>query len=171
MRTTLGVLTGVLMLLAGSTGTALAASSSQSPNQVLFVAARVEDPTAWVLAHGAINGIGTLAAESADYRQESDSFVETDRVVVGAGTLHVTVHGTFSTWPFTLDPLTCTQWGGLTGTWTLDSGEGPFAGATGSGTFGGHFFTYAAHSRGGCDESAIKGFSIGPLIGTVSLPA
>ncbi|HMC08285.1 MAG TPA: hypothetical protein VKL22_03050, partial [Actinomycetota bacterium] len=155
---------------AGTGGTALAASPSRSPNQIFFVAARVEDPTAGVFALGAINGIGTLTAESADFHQESDSFVETDRVVVGGGTLHVTVHGRFSAWPFTLDPVTCTRWGGLTGTWTLDSGEGPFAGATGSGTFGGHFFTYAAHMPGGCDESAIKGFSVGPLIGTVNLP-
>ncbi len=123
-----------------------------------------------VFAQGVVHGLGTLTAESADFHQETDSYDETDQLAVGSGTLLVVVHGSFSTWPFTLDPASCTQRGTLGGTWTVTSAAGTLAGTTGYGTFTGVFLTYAAPTSTGCDETAIKGYVFGPMVGTLNLP-
>jgi hypothetical protein len=47
-------------------------------------------------------------------------------------------------------------------------GDGDFAGASGEGTFSGRFFIYAARGAGGCDETALKGFLAGPMVGNVT---
>jgi hypothetical protein len=139
-------------------------------NQRFVIAGTVEDPTAFVVAYGLVHGLGTLTAESADFHQETDSYDETDLLAVGSGSLHVAVHGSFNTWPFTFDPATCTQHGTVKGTWTVESGAGSLAGATGGGTLSGVFLTYAPRTAGGCDETAIKGFVFGPMVGALDLP-
>jgi hypothetical protein len=152
----------LLVLLLGLTGTAPAAATG-SASQRFTAAGRVEAPSIMVTGHGPINGIGTLTAESVEFHQADDSYRETDLAVVGQGQFTLSVRGRFSVWPFTLDALTCTRHGTLGGTWTLA------AGATGGGTFSGRFLTYSARGPAGCDESAIKGFVSGQLVGTVHL--
>jgi hypothetical protein len=139
-------------------------------NQRFVIAGTVDNPTARVFADGVVHGPGTLTAESADFHQDTDSYDETDLLAVGSGSLQVVVHGSFNTWPFTLDPATCTQHGTVRGTWTIASGGGSLAGATGGGTLSGVFFTYAARTAAGCDETAIKGFVFGPMVGDLHLP-
>jgi hypothetical protein len=139
-------------------------------SQRFVIAGSVDNPTALLFADGPVHGLGTLTAESADFHQETGSYVETDLLAVGSGSLHVTIHGAFNTWPFTLDPATCTQHGTVHGTWTVTSGAGSFAGATGGGTLSGIFLTYAAGTAAGCDETAIKGFVFGPMVGGLDLP-
>jgi hypothetical protein len=111
-----------------------------------------------------------LTAESADFHQETDSYDETDLLAVGSGSLQVVIHGSFNTWPFTLDPASCSQHGTVKGTWTTASGAGSLAGATGGGTLSGVFLTYAGRTAAGCDETAIKGFVFGPMVGALQLP-
>jgi hypothetical protein len=130
---------------------------------------RVEAPALSLLAGGVINGAGSLTAEAVDYRPADRTYRETDLAVIGGGSLTLAVEGRFDTWPFTLDPRTCTRRGGLTGTWTVTRGGGAFAGATGAGRFSGRFLTYAARTPAGCDETAIKGFVGGPMTGLVTL--
>jgi hypothetical protein len=147
-----------------------AGAAQAHPNQSFLIAGTVENPTAQVFASGMVEGQGTLTAESADFHQETDSYVETDLLAVGSGSLQVVIHGAFNTWPFTLDPRTCTQHGTITGTWTIASGAGSLAGATGGGTESGVFLTYAPRTAAGCDETAIKGFVFGPMVGTLDHP-
>lgn len=151
-------------LLCGATG----AAHASGDNQRFFIAGRVEEPTARLLAAGVLNGAGTLTAESVEFQQADSSYRETDLAVVGAGTLELSINGRFSTWPFTLDPGSCTQRGTLSGTWTVAAARGDLTGTTGHGTFTGRFLTYAARGPAGCDESAIKGFVAGPMTGTLS---
>jgi len=139
-------------------------------NQWFMVFARVDDPRATLVAFGHINGVGTLTAESASFDEPTRSYEEMDTIAVGSGMLTVSVHGSFSRWPFTLEPPSCTQHGSLTGTWTITHGGGAFAGATGGGTLSGVFFTYGPRTAGGCDESAVKGRAVGPMSGRVDLP-
>ncbi|HEX4721202.1 MAG TPA: hypothetical protein VH333_01710 [Pseudonocardiaceae bacterium] len=152
----------VLLLLLTGGGVA---DARPSTSQRIFVVGRVEDPTATITASGMITGTGTLTAESVDFDQATDSYVETDLAAVGGGTLTVLVHGAFDTWPFTLDPRTCTRSGRITGTWTVTGTGGDLAGVAGGGTLAGHFLTYAAHGHGGCDVNDIKGFVAGPMTG------
>ena len=147
-----------------------AAADEAHQNQRFLIAGTVDNPTAHVFAVGVVHGLGTLTAESADFHQETDSYDETDLLAVGSGSLQVVVHGSFNTWPFTLDPATCTQHGTVKGTWTIASGAGSLAGATGGGTLSGIFLTYAARTAAGCDEMALKGFVVGPMSGTLHLP-
>jgi hypothetical protein len=147
-----------------------AAADEAHQNQRFVIAGTVENPTALVVAYGPVHGLGTLTAESADFHQETDSYDETDLLAVGSGSLQVVVHGSFNTWPFTLDPATCTQHGTVKGTWTIASGAGSLAGATGGGTLSGIFLTYAARTAAGCDETALKGFVVGPMSGALHLP-
>jgi hypothetical protein len=129
---------------------------------------RVEAPSLSLLADGVINGAGSLTAETVDYRPADRTYRETDLAVIGGGSLTLAVEGRFDTWPFSLDPRTCTRHGGLTGTWTVIRGAGAFAGATGTGRFSGRFLTYAARTPAGCDETAIKGFVSGVMTGSVA---
>lgn len=147
-----------------------AGAAEAHPNQSFLIAGTVQDPTAQVFASGVVEGRGTLTAESADFHQQTNSYDETDLLAVGAGSLQVVIHGAFNTWPFTLDARTCRQHGTITGTWTIASGAGSLAGATGGGTLSGVFFTYAPHTAAGCDETAIKGFVFGPMVGTLDHP-
>ncbi len=164
MKRVMGILFVQLLMLLGN-----GAAWAVPPDNVRFlVTGRVEDPSATIIASGAISGIGTLTAESVDYRQADNTYHETDLAAVGGGTLTMSVDGRFDVWPFTLDPRTCTQRGTLTGVWTVTAGGGDFAGATGSGTFSGRFLTYANRTPGGCDEQALKGFLAGPMVGNVS---
>ncbi|MEA2567505.1 MAG: hypothetical protein QOD49_2682 [Actinomycetota bacterium] len=147
-----------------------AAADEARQNQRFLIAGTVESPTALVVAEGLVHGLGTLTAESADFHQDTDSYDETDLLAVGSGSLQVVVHGSFNTWPFTLDPASCSQHGTLKGTWTIASGAGSLAGATGGGTLSGVFLTYAGRTAAGCDETAIKGFVFGPMVGALQLP-
>lgn len=162
-----GVLLVALGLLLGKGG----AWGTPRDNVLFLVAGRLENPSAAIVAVGAINGKGTLTAESVDYRQANNTYQETDLVVVGGGTLTLSVHGSFDIWPFTVDHRTCTRRGTLSGTWTVTHGGGSFAGAVGGGTFSGHFLVYTNRTPGGCNETALKGFLAGPMVGTVDLPA
>lgn len=164
MRNAVAVLPVVLVLLLAGGGVA---DAQPAAGQRIFVVGRVEDPTATITAHGVVNGIGTLTAESVDFNQADKSYVETDLATVGDGTLTVVVHGAFDTWPFTLDPATCTRLGRITGTWTITNAGGDLAGATGGGTLSGRFFTYATRGPTGCNVNEIKGVVAGPMVGNV----
>jgi hypothetical protein len=157
-----------LVALVGLGIPARAAGAHQ--NQRFVIAGTVDNPTAQVFADGVVDGLGTLTAESADFHQETRSYDETDLLAVGSGSLQVAIHGSFTPWPFTLDPATCTQHGTVSGTWTIASGAGSLAGATGGGTLSGVFLTYAGRTAAGCDETAIKGFVFGPMVGALHLP-
>jgi hypothetical protein len=147
-----------------------AGAAEAHPNQSFLIAGTVPDPTAQVFASGVVEGRGTLTEESADFHQETNSYDETDLLAVGSGSLQVVIHGAFNKWPFTLDARTCTQHGTITGTWTIASGAGSLAGATGGGTLSGVFFTDAPRTAAGCDETSIKGFVFGPMVGTLDHP-
>ena len=142
-------------------------ASTAEPVKILAVG-RVEDPSITIAATGAITGIGSLTAESVDYREADRTYHETDRAALGSGDLLLSVDGAFDVWPFTLDPRTCTRHGSVTGTWTITAGTGAHAGVTGTGTLSGRFLTYAARGPAGCDEAAIKGFVAGSMVGAVS---
>ena len=154
----------VLALLVADGGIA---NARPADNERVFVVGRVEDPTATIVAHGVVTGTGTLTAESVDFDQADKSYVETDLATVGGGTLTVLVHGRFDTWPFTLDPRTCTRSGRITGTWTVTGAGGDLAGATGGGTLAGRFRTFATRDRNGCDVNDIKGVVAGPMVGNL----
>ena len=128
---------------------------------------RVEAPALTLLASGVINGVGSLTAETVHYRQADRTYRETDLAVIGDGSLTLSINGAFDTCPFTLDPRTCTQHGGLAGTWRVTGSGGALTGTTGKGTFSGRFRTYADRGPAGCDQAAIKGFVIGPMTGTL----
>jgi len=166
MRSAMAVLPVVLALLLAGGGIADARPAN---DQFIFVVGRVEDPTATIVANGVVTGTGTLTAESVDFNQPDKSYVETDLAAVDEGTLTVVVHGRFDTWPFTLDPRTCTRSGRITGTWTVVGAGGHLAGAAGGGTLSGRFFTYATRDRNGCDVNEIKGVVAGPMVGDLRL--
>lgn len=147
--------------------TLAAAQPRPAHHQHFLLFGRVEAPSLTLVAHGVINGIGTLAAETVVYQQADRTYRETDLAVIGDGRLTLSITGAFSTWPFTLDPRTCTQHGRLAGKWSITSGDRAFVGATGGGTFSGHFFTYARRGTAGCDEAVIKGFVYGPMNGSL----
>jgi hypothetical protein len=146
-----------------------AGSASPAGTVRFLVAGRVEDPSATVVASGAITGIGSLTAESVDFRPSDNTYRETDLLAIGGGTLTVSIDGAFDVWPFTLDPRTCTQRGTLAGTWIVTAGGGDLTGTTGDGTFSGRFFTYAPRGPAGCDDTTIKGFILGPMVGDLNL--
>ena len=146
-----------------------AGAAEAHDNQRFVIAGTVDSPTALVFADGVVHGLGTLTAESADFHPQTNSYDETDLLAIGSGSLQVVIHGSFNTWPFTLDPATCTQHGTVNGTWIVASGSGSLAGATGGGTLSGLFLTFAARTAAGCDETAIKGFVFGPMVGTLHL--
>lgn len=167
MKKFLGILLVQVVVLLGSGGSALARAAD---NQRFLIAGRVEDPSAAIAGSGVISGVGSLTAESVDFRPADNTYHETDVAAIGGGTLTMSIEGRFDVWPFTLDPRSCTQRGTLTGTWTVTAGSGDFVGATGDGTFSGRFFTYARRGPAGCDEKTLKGFVVGPMVGNVSLP-
>ncbi|HSV66043.1 MAG TPA: hypothetical protein VLJ59_09100 [Mycobacteriales bacterium] len=167
MTQLVSVLLAQLLVLLGGGGVAVAAPAG---NQRFFAVGRVEDPALTIVASGVIAGVGSLTAESVELRPVDLTYHETDRVGIGGGTLTVSVDGRFDVWPFTLDPRSCTRQGSLAGTWTIAASGGDFAGATGGGTFSGHFITYAARGPGGCDEAAIKGVVAGRMVGAMTLP-
>lgn len=166
MKQLAGMLLVQLGLLLAGGG---AASASPADNVRFLVAGRVEDPSATVVASGVITGIGSLTAESVDFRPSDNTYRETDLIAVGGGTLTVSIDGAFDMWPFTLDPRTCTQRGRLAGTWIVTAGGGDLAGATGDGIFSGRFLTYAPRGPAGCDTTTIKGFLLGPMVGDLKL--
>jgi hypothetical protein len=97
-------------------------------------------------------------------------FLDTDELrdhLVAARVCASPYVGAFDTWPFTLDPRTCTQHGGLAGTWKVVGAGGALTGTTGEGTFSGRFLTYADRGTAGWDEAAIKGFVVGPMTGAL----
>lgn len=156
---------GLLLVLPLTVGTA---QTSPAHHQHFLLFGRVEAPSLTLVADGVINGIGTLAAESVEYQPADLTYRETDLAIVGEGRLTLSITGAFSTWPFTLDPRTCTQHGRLAGRWRITSGGGAFAGATGGGTFSGRFLTSAQRGTTGCDEAMIKGFVSGPMNGSLA---
>ena len=164
MKKVIGILLVPLAVLLGIDGSAAATGTG---NQRFFVAGRVEDPGATITGSGVITGVGSLTAQSVEFRPADNTYSETDIVAIGGGSLTVSIDGRFSVWPFTVDPRSCTQRGTLSGTWTIVTGGGDFAGATGAGTFSGWFFTYARRGPAGCDEANLKGFLAGPMVGTV----
>jgi hypothetical protein len=166
MKKAVGVLLGPLLALPAAAGTAHASSAH---DQRFVLSGRVEAPSLTLFASGVINGVGSLTAETVDYRPSDRTYRETDLAVIGGGTLTLSFNGAFDTWPFTLDPGTCTQHGGLAGTWSVTGADGTFTAATGHGTFSGRFLTYAARTATGCDETAIKGFVAGPMTGSLAL--
>jgi hypothetical protein len=146
-------------------GTGVAAGAEG--NQRFFLAGPAEGPSITIAAYGMITGIGTLTAETVDLRPIDNTYHEVDLAVIGGGTLTISIDGRFDTWPFTLDPRTCTRHGTLGGNWVVTASGGNLAGATGRGEFQGWFFTYASRGSAGCDEAAIKGFVAGPMVGDV----
>jgi hypothetical protein len=173
VRKVVGVLLGLALPTAAGmaqvTPTQAAPAQAAGQAQRFVLSGRVEAPSLTLVAGGAINGVGSLTAESVDYRPSDRTYRETDLAVIGDGTLTLSFTGAFDTWPFTLDPRTCTRHGGLSGTWSVTGAGGTFAGATGHGTFSGRFLTYAGRTAAGCDEAAIKGFVTGPMTGSLSL--
>lgn len=163
------LLTAVLLLAQVAAVAAPAAAETAGANQHFLLLAQLENPTATLMAVGPVTGIGTLTAQSATYDEPTKSYDETDVVAVGAGTLTITVHGSFDTWPFALAPPACTQHGRISGTWAITAGSGAFAGATGGGTVSGGFFTFGPRSTTGCDTSAVRGVALGTMTGTVDL--
>jgi hypothetical protein len=147
------------------------ASTPSGGSQTFFLAGPAEGPSITIAGRGMINGIGTLTAESVELRPIDNTYHEVDGAVIGDGTLTISIDGRFSTWPFTLDPRSCTRSGTLGGNWVIAEGQGKFAGAVGGGTFRGRFFTYASRAPAGCDESAIKGFVAGTMVGAVRFMA
>ncbi|MCW2943898.1 MAG: hypothetical protein JWR24_615 [Actinoallomurus sp.] len=166
MKKAIGISAAELIVLLAIGGPALA---EPAENQRFFVTGRIEEPSITVVASGTITGVGSLAAESVDYRPTDKTYRETDLAVIAGGRLTISINGRFDVWPFTLDPRSCTQRGKMAGTWTIKDGGGDFAGATGDGTFSGHFFTFARRGHAGCDEAALKGFVAGPMVGTLDL--
>ncbi len=164
MRNAIVALPVALLLLFTAGPVAVAAPAA---DQRIDVIGRVEDPTATIIANGEINGTGSLTAESVEFDQPTKTYLETDLAAVGGGTLTILVHGAFDTWPFTLDPRTCTNSGRIFGTWTITAAGGDLTGATGGGTLSGRFLTYASHDATGCDLNDIKGFVAGPMVGNI----
>ena len=135
--------------------------------QRFLLSGRIEAPSLRLVATGVINGVGSLTAETVHYSEADRTYRETDLAVIGDGSLTLSINGAFDTWPFSLDPRTCTQRGGLAGTWRVIGSSGAFTGATGEGTFSGRFLTYADRRTAGCDEAAIKGFVVGSMTGVL----
>jgi hypothetical protein len=161
----LAILLGPILALPVIAGTAQAAPARQ---QRFVLSGRVEAPSLTLVAAGVLNGAGSLTAETVEYQPSDWTYQETDLAVIGDGTLIFSITGAFDTWPFTLDPRTCAQRGGLTGTWTITAAGGALTGTTGSGTFSGRFLTYAQQEPTGCDETAIKGFVAGAMTGALA---
>jgi hypothetical protein len=161
----LAILLGPIIALPVTAGSARAAPARQ---QRFALSGRVEAPSLTLVAAGVLNGAGSLTAETVEYHPSDRTYLETDRAVIGDGTLTFSIAGAFDTWPFTLDPRTCAQHGGLAGTWRITAAGGAFSGAAGSGTFSGRFLTYARRAPAGCDETAIKGFVAGGMTGTLA---
>lgn len=164
MKKVIGV---VLVQFAALLGVGGVAAASVEGNQRFLLAGPAEGPSITIAGYGVITGVGTLTAESVDLRPIDNTYHEVDRAVIGSGTLTISIDGRFDTWPFTLDPRSCTRHGTLSGNWLITASGGDFTGATGGGTFRGRFFTYASRRPAGCDESAIRGFVAGPMIGDV----
>jgi hypothetical protein len=165
MSKIIGVLVTPLVALPAIAGPA---SAAPAENQRFFATGRLEAPAITIVANGIINGAGSLAAESVDYRPADKTYHETDLAIIGAGRLTISVDGRFDVWPFTLDPRTCQRHGNMTGTWSITDGGGDLTGATGDGTFSGRFFVFARRGQAGCDTT-LKGFVAGPMTGTVTL--
>jgi hypothetical protein len=157
------LLLGPLLALPGT------ARATPAGAQRFVLSGRVEAPSLTLVAAGVVNGVGSLTAKTVDYRPSDRTYRETDVAAIGRGTLTLSMTGAFDTWPFALDPRTCTQHGGLAGTWRVTAAGGAYAGATGGGTFSGRFLTYAGRGPAGCDEAAIKGFVAGPMAGSLAL--
>lgn len=166
MHKVAAILLAQLLALPASGGVARAEPAAYT--QRFLLSGRIEAPSLRVLGVGVINGVGSLTAETVHYREADRTYRETDLAVFGAGSLTLSINGAFDTWPFTLDPRTCTQSGSLAGTWTVTGSSGAFTGVTGGGTFSGRFLTYADHKTTGCDEAALKGFVIGPMTGILN---
>ena len=164
MRNVVVTLPVALLLLFAAGPVAVAAPAV---GQRVYVMGRVEDPQAMIIASGVVNGTGSLTAESVEFDQPALTYVETDLAAVDGGTLTILVHGAFDSWPFTLDPLTCTNSGRIVGTWRITAASGDLTGAIGGGSLSGRFFTYAVHDPTGCDLNDIKGFVAGPMIGNI----
>jgi hypothetical protein len=162
------VVSVVLVQLLALLGGGGAAGTELPGSQHFFAAGRVEAPELTILASGVVTGAGSLTAESVELRPADNTYQETDRISIGSGTLTVSVDGRFDVWPFTLDPRSCTQQGSLAGTWIITASGGDLAGATGGGTFSGRFVTYARRRPAGCDETRIKGFVAGSMVGAVT---
>lgn len=172
MKKVIGIVLVQLAALLGGGGAVAATTggAGAAVNQRFFLAGPAEGPSITITGHGVITGVGTLTAESVDLRPIDNTYHEVDRAVIGGGTLTISIDGRFSTWPFTLDPRSCTRHGMLGGNWVITGSGGVLTGTTGSGTFRGRFFTYAGRTPAGCDESAIRGFVAGPMIGHVRRP-
>src|SRR5947208_12208373 len=132
MTKVLSILLVQFAALLGIGGVA-AAGAGAEVNQHFFLAGPAEGPSITIAGHGMITGIGTLTAESVDLHPIDNTYHEVDLAVIGGGTLTISIDGRFSTWPFALDPRSCTRRGTLGGRWTITAGGGDFAGATGVG--------------------------------------
>jgi hypothetical protein len=159
---------GILLVqLAALLGVGDVAAARTEVNQHFFLAGPAEGPSITIAGSGVITGIGTLTAEAVDLRPIDNTYHEVDSAIIGGGNLTLSIDGRFDTWPFALDPRSCTRHGRLGGTWTVTASGGNLTGAIGGGTFQGQFFTYAARGPAGCDEGAIKGFVAGTMVGDV----
>jgi hypothetical protein len=165
LKKVLAILLGPILALPVTTGSAHAAPARQ---QRFALSGRVEAPSLTLVAAGVLNGAGSLTAETVEYHPSDRTYLETDRAVIGDGTLTFSITGAFDTWPFTLNPRTCAQHGGLAGTWHITAAGGAFTGVAGNGTFSGRFLTYARRAPTGCDEAAINGFVAGEMTGTLA---
>jgi hypothetical protein len=170
MKKIISILLVQLAALLGIGGVASASAGAEG-QQRFFLAGPAEGPSITITGHGMITGIGTLTAESVDLRPIDNTYHEVDLAAIGGGTLTISIDGRFDTWPFTLDPRSCTRRGTLGGNWVITASGGDFAGATGDGTFRGRFFTYASRGPAGCDEGAIRGFVAGSMVGDVRFEA
>lgn len=168
MKRLIGVVLVQLAMLLGVGGVAAARTEG---NQHFFLAGPAEGPSITIAGRGMITGIGTLTAETVDLRPVDNTYHEVDLAVIAGGTLTLSIDGRFDTWPFTLDPRSCTQHGTLGGNWMVTASGGDLAGATGGGTFHGQFFTHAIRTRAGCDEEKITGFVAGPMDGHIRFKA
>lgn len=166
MKKLIAILLVPLAALLGVGGVGGVAAAGAEGNQHFFLAGPAEGPSITIAGYGMITGIGTLTAETVDLRPIDNTYHEVDLAVIDGGTLTISIDGRFDTWPFTLDPRSCTRHGTLGGTWVITASGGNLAGATGGGAFHGRFFTYASRGPAGC-EAAIKGFVAGPMVGDV----
>ena len=113
-----------------------------------------------VVAVGVINGVGTVVQGPSGPNQASPTWVFPD----GSLSVHLQyVSENMS------NPTACIFTSNLTGTWTVTSGTGRFAGATGGGTFSGPNTRVLLSTPEGCDGPLAK-FTLFQYSGAVSLP-
>lgn len=148
----LGVALGAWLVVAGP---AMAATSGDQTFTIVG-----EDNTGTVVASGPITGVGTDV-------ETSDT---TDTFVFDAGSITIShIDNPGGTQSF--NPTTCIGRGTFTGNYTITSGTGAYANATGSGTYSGRFFFVGDRDETGqCAEEGGFSFFTVRVSGTTTLP-